>query len=145
MRRLVFISSVLFFATLCLSTPSPALTVTANSTLQRGTQISASDLIIKDAGDIPNADILAEYVGKELSRTVYNGTPIRQKDVKEPVMVRRNSRVNMIYRAGRLEITAVGRALQEGALGDMVTVINLDSRKKVDGIVTARGTVEMNP
>jgi len=138
-------ASLITISALCLSAYSSAVTVTASSTLKRGSQLSASDLVIKDAGGVAKADILAEYVGKELARTIYNGSPIRQNDVKEPVMVRRNSRVNMIYRLGRLEITATGRALQEGALGDMVTVINLDSRKKVDGVVTARGTVEMNP
>lgn len=128
-----------------LTLEAQALTVTANSTLTRGTQISASDITLKDIGSAPRADVLAHYVGKELSRTVYRGSTIRDGDVKDPVLVRRNSRVSMIYRVGRLEISAAGRAIQEGSLGEMVTVINLDSRQKVDGVVTARGTVEMQP
>ncbi len=145
MKLSFVIGSVLFLGAFCLSVSVQALTVAANATLQRGTQLTERDLIIKETGKAPSSDVLAEYVGMELARTIYQGTPIRLNDVKPPVLVRRNSRVSMIYRIGRLEIKAVGRAIQEGGLGDRVTIINLDSRKKVDGVVTGRGTVEMNP
>lgn len=145
MTRAFILISLFFACILAVSSAALAVTVTANSTLPRGTQLSESDLTVKTTGSALRSDVLANYVGKELSRTVYNGTPIRRSDVKEPVLVKRNSQVSMVYRVGRLEITASGRAIQEGALGDRITVINSDSRKKVDGVVTGRDRVEMAP
>jgi len=51
----------------------------------------------------------------------------------------------MVYRVGRLEITATGRALDQGSMGEVISIMNLDSRKRVDGRVTGLGTVEMMP
>ena len=88
-----------------------AASVTANSTLSRGTQISSGDISVEaESGENPQ-DIISHYVGKELTRTIYSGTEIRDRDVQEPLLVKRNSPVTMIYRVGRLEISTNGRAL----------------------------------
>lgn len=123
--------------------PAFAATVTANSTLSRGTMISSGDISVNVEGAEAPQDVLAQYVGKELTRTIYTGTEIRERDVQEPVLVKRNSPVTMIYRVGRLEISTNGRALSEGAMGEIVRVMNMDSRQAVEGRVTALGVVEM--
>jgi flagella basal body P-ring formation protein FlgA len=123
--------------------PAFAATVTANSTLSRGTMISSGDISVDVDGAEASQDVLAQYVGKELIRTIYTGTEIRERDVQEPVLVKRNSPVTMIYRVGRLEISTNGRALSEGAMGEIVRVMNMDSRQAVEGRVTALGVVEM--
>lgn len=123
--------------------PTFAATVTANSTLSRGTMISSGDISVNVEGAEAPQDVLAQYVGKELTRTIYTGTEIRERDVQEPVLVKRNSPVTMIYRVGRLEISTNGRALSEGAMGEIVRVMNMDSRQAVEGRVTALGVVEM--
>lgn len=123
--------------------PAFAATVTANSTLSRGTMISSGDISVEVDGAEASQDVLAQYVGKELIRTIYTGTEIRERDVQEPVLVKRNSPVTMIYRVGRLEISTNGRALSEGAMGEIVRVMNMDSRQAVEGRVTALGVVEM--
>lgn len=123
--------------------PVFAATVTANSTLSRGTMISSQDISVEVDGAEASQDVMSQYVGKELTRTIYTGTEIRERDVQEPLMVKRNSPVTMIYRVGRLEISTNGRALSEGAMGDIVSVMNMDSRQTVEGRVTAMGVVEM--
>jgi flagella basal body P-ring formation protein FlgA len=123
--------------------PAFAATVTANSTLSRGTMISSGDISVDVDGAEASQDVLDQYVGKELIRTIYTGTEIRERDVQEPVLVKRNSPVTMIYRVGRLEISTNGRALSEGAMGEIVRVMNMDSRQAVEGRVTALGVVEM--
>jgi len=141
MRGLITIAISSVFALI----PSLALaaSVTANSTLSRGTQISSGDISVEaEAGENPQ-DVLSHYVGKELTRTIYSGTEIRDRDLQEPLLVKRNSPVTMIYRVGRLEISTNGRALSEGAKGDIVRVMNMDSRQAVEGRVTGAGLVEM--
>jgi len=53
------------------------------------------------------------------------------------------AKVNMVYRIGLLEMSAYGRALGNGAVGDIITVMNLDSRQKVSGVVRKDGSVEV--
>lgn len=126
-----------------LAFPAFAATVTANSTLSRGTQISSRDISVEVEGAETAQDVMSYYVGKELIRTIYNGTEIRERDVQEAILVKRNSPVTMIYRVGRLEISTNGRALSEGAKGEIVRVMNMDSRNAVEGRVTGAGMVEM--
>jgi len=40
-----------------------------------------------------------------------------------------------------MTLTAKGKALQDGALGDMVRVANTDSNKSLQGVVTAHREV----
>jgi flagella basal body P-ring formation protein FlgA len=51
----------------------------------------------------------------------------------------------MVYRYGALEISGTGRAMEQGAIGDIISVMNLDSRKQVNGVVVDSNTVEMQP
>ena len=141
MKRLVL--GAIFSLLPVVTSPALAATVTANSTLSRGTMISSGDITVNVEGAEAPQDVLAQYVGKELTRTIYTGTEIRERDVQEPVLVKRNSPVTMIYRVGRLEISTNGRALSEGAMGEIVRVMNMDSRQAVEGRVTALGVVEM--
>ena len=123
--------------------PAMAGTVLAKSTLQRGSIIQAGDLKVEaSAGQNPD-EMLNAYVGKELKRTVAAGYRLNPAYVGKPVTVRRNARVSMMYKAGALEITAWGRALEEGGVGDVITIMNLGSRQKVQGRIMASGTVEV--
>lgn len=120
-----------------------ASSVVAKSTMKRGTQITADDINIHSANDKEYDALSAQYLGMSVVRTISSGAVVRPNDVAEPVQVRRNSQVKMIYRLGRMEITATGRALGQGRMGDIISVMNLDSRKRVEGRVTGMGTVEM--
>lgn len=121
--------------------PAHGANVTAKTKLSRGMLISASDLAV----DMGQEEALNNFIGKEVIRTIYPGRPLTLRDISEPVLVRRNNRVRMIYRMGRLEINATGRAMGQGGEGEMITVLNLESRKQVDGIITGRGVVEVRP
>ncbi len=122
-----------------------ANTVTAKTTLKRGSQISLQDIEIETNTVAEYERLASRYVGKAVLRTIRGGMTLEDRDVGEPIQVRRNSRVKMVYRMGRLEISATGRALDQGSMGDIISVMNLDSRKRVEGRVTGQGTVEMMP
>lgn len=120
-----------------------ASSVVAKSTMKRGTQITADDIKIHSDNESEYQALAEQYVGMSVVRTISSGAVVRPRDVAEPLQVRRNSSVKMIYRLGRMEITATGRALGEGRMGDIISVMNVDSRKRVEGRVTGMGTVEM--
>lgn len=117
--------------------------VTANITLQRGHIIEVGDIKVKDAGPTAERTLTQTYIGQQMRRTIYAGTKLNPSHVAKPTLVKRNTRINMIYRVGRLEMTASGRALDEGGAGDIISVMNLDSKRRVDGLILANGDVEV--
>lgn len=116
---------------------------------------SASSLIATDvirAGDrvtIDNAatesgqlsDEERALLGREVRRTVYAGQPIRPENTQSPRLVTRNQTVTVKYVKGALEITLKGRAMSEAGQGEAVSVMNLQSRQIINGIVTAEGWI----
>ena len=52
--------------------------------------------------------------------------------------------VNLVYSDGDLSISAVGMALQDGAVGDFVRVRNDDSGITVTGVVQPDGDVRVS-
>ena len=107
----------------------------AARTLPRGTIIVASDI----SGD--NQDLL----GLEVTRSIRKGSPLDRAFLREPHIVKRNERVALIFTHGRLRLETSGRSLQGGALGDRVTIMNMDSRQKVVGYISGPGRVEVKP
>ncbi len=144
MKRVTLITGLTSVAFL-FSQTALASSVVANTTLKRGTQISVSDIEIKTDDAQEYEDLKDKYVGMAVIRTIATGTTIRDRDIAAPIQVRRNSRVKMIYKIGRLEITATGRAMAQGREGDIIPVMNMESRQSVEGRVTGQGIVEMMP
>ena len=120
-----------------------AAEVTATITLQRGHIIERADIKLSPEHTPNSADIMARYVGQEMRRTIYAGARLSPSHVNRPTLVRRNSRVNMIYRIGRLEMTATGRAMDEGGVGDIIPIMNLESKLRVHGEILADGNIEV--
>jgi flagella basal body P-ring formation protein FlgA len=83
----------------------------------------------------------AEAVGQQARRAIAPGSPILARDLGPPVLVGRNARVMMRYLRGGLEIATEGRALDKGALGQVIRVMSLGSKAVVSGRVLGDGTV----
>ncbi len=84
-----------------------------------------------------------QVVGLEARVAIYPGQPVRLADLRPAAVIERNEIVRMIYRQNGLMILTDGRVLGRGALGDIVSVMNLSSRQSVQGIVKASGLVEV--
>lgn len=82
-----------------------------------------------------------EVVGLETDRPLGAGRPIRQADLRAPRLVRKGEVVTLLYRRGGVEITAQARALEDGAEGERVRAVNLDSERPVAGLVIGRKRV----
>jgi len=139
MKRLSLAICLAFFPV-----PAFAATVTANDNLQRGTILRLEDLTVKTATGENRDDVLRAFIGMELKRSVYAGHKLNSAFVGTPIIVRRNSRVKMIYRLGRMEINAWGRALDEGGVGEVINVMNLESRKRIQGTILESGIIEVH-
>ncbi len=109
----------------------------------RGTVITDSDMIYAVAtGDVMGvATSLADVVGLETRRTLRAGETLRVQDLRHPVLVAKGSTVTMVFEAPGVVLTASGRAMSEGGLGETVTIQNPASFRQISGIVTGPGQV----
>jgi len=113
--------------------------------MQPGEVIAASDLQWMPVRDrsVP-ANALAdpdEMVGYTPRRALLPGTPIIAGDLKRPATVLKGAPVTLVLALPNMQLTARGRALEEGATGQTIRVANAQSRSVIEGVVLANGQV----
>lgn len=63
------------------------------------------------------------------------GEPIRQGDTQPVILVNRDSTITIVVDTGSMRLTALGRALDNGSRGQLVRVVNLQSRQTIEAVV----------
>jgi len=92
------------------------------------------------------ADIVTEQsqlIGRELRRDTPEGQILRSRDIMPQRLVQRGSLVTMKIETPYILVTAQGRAQQDGVEGETIRVVNTQSNRIVEGVVTAPGIVEI--
>jgi len=116
--------------------------------LPRGTILTDSDLkyLKYDVSKLPVGYIEdAEYgVGMELKRRLSGGVPLTTTMMRKPKIVKRGQQVSIIAKAGNIEVRMQGKALAHGAVGERIKVLNLKSKKKLEGTVTPSGDIKVD-
>jgi flagella basal body P-ring formation protein FlgA len=121
--------------------PTLAESVVATRTLRAQTVIGPGDLAVVDTELAGALSDPAQAYGLETRVAIYAGRPVRPGDLGAPTLVQRNQVVTLVYLAGGLAISTEGRALEAGAAGDSVRVMNLGSRNTVAGRIGQDGTI----
>lgn len=106
-----------------------------------GTVLSAADITAPQGED--GLREAASFIGLEAARPIYKGEALSRGDLRAPTLVARNAVVTMEFEKGALVISTEGRALEAGAAGDRVRVMNLGSKRIVSAFVTATNTVRL--
>lgn len=128
-------------ALIFLATPTLADALVATRTIRAQTVLTAEDFAVVDA-DIPGAVTdPSAAIGQEARVTLYAGRPIGTGDIGAPALVDRNQSVTLVYRSGGLSILTEGRALDRGAAGEVIRVMNAASRATVNGKIAPDGSV----
>lgn len=81
--------------------------------------------------------------GMEASRRLRAGAVVRAGDVMTPRLVRRGEPVTIHVRSGGLTISTSGRALADGAMGDLVRVVASSTNRTLDAEVESSGSVRI--
>lgn len=117
--------------------------IVAARDLPAGTVVTEADLVWDEnvAGGMTDPDLA---IGKQVRVAIYEGRPVVAGALRVPVLVSRNQIVRIAFDTGGLRIETEGRALSEGAAGDVVRVMNLASRKTISAVVAADGTLLAN-
>ncbi|WP_045388747.1 flagellar basal body P-ring formation chaperone FlgA [Falsirhodobacter sp. alg1] len=120
-------------------------TVVATRTLRAESVIGPADVTMV-AGDVAGSlDDSLLAVGMETRVTLYAGRPVLAADLGAPAIIDRNQLVALSYRNGALMIVTEGRALGRGGVGDVIRVMNLQSRATVTGRIAEDGQVVVGP
>jgi flagella basal body P-ring formation protein FlgA len=112
--------------------------------VERGEVLKLSDVAIErrpkaEAGsDLATRD---RAVGMQARKQLRAGQPLKTADFGKPDLVQRDQSVTLVYETAGLSLTIRGKAMETGAEGDVVNVLNLQSKRTVSGVVIARGQV----
>ncbi len=123
--------------------PLHAQTVTAGHTIRSKSIITFADLALLEKTTPGAFSDMKQVAGMEARTVLYPGRPIRMSDIGRPAVIERNQISTLIYAKGAIVITAEGRALDRGGIGDRIRAMNLSSRKTITGVVTAPGIIEV--
>lgn len=115
------------------------------NTIRNGDLITAENLQMVDfyTSDIQGDTMLktGDVIGLTPRRMAMAGKPIHAVDMQSPQLVDRGDAVTIIFKAGPLNLTALGKALKRGARGDVIQVVNNSSNRSVDAIVSGEREV----
>lgn len=115
----------------------------------RGDTITESDIEWIDVRDeVIRRDIVTtarQLIGQEPRYQLRAGAPVRTVEVQKPVAVAKNSSVTMMVRSKFMTLTAQGRATEDGSIGDVIRVTNVQSKQTVDAKIEGPGQVSVLP
>lgn len=84
-----------------------------------------------------------EVVGMSARSLLRAGSSPLTTSLRAPLLIRRGDLLTIVYAAGPLKVTTRGEATRDGARGEWIPVININSRKTIKARVTAPGWVQV--
>lgn len=115
--------------------------------MRNGSIIKASDIeYMKMRTSALNHDVILDsetLVGMTPRRMVVNAAPLTDNDISAPQVVQRGQSITMIFNNGTLELTAQGKALENGAKGDIIRVVNANSNRTIQATVSGEKEVRI--
>lgn len=119
--------------------------VVANRYLPRGHIVAASDL---ETRRLPVSALregystdLQAWVGQSLTQATQPGAVLYRQLGKQPLLVRRGQRLDLVVASPGVAIRMAGQALSEGRKGDRIKVKNLSSNRTLYAIIKTSSEV----
>jgi flagella basal body P-ring formation protein FlgA len=112
--------------------------------VERGDILKSSDVVVERR---PKTEIVGEAasreraVGMQVRRSIRAGQALKAADLAKPDLVQRDQSVTLVFQTPGLYLTMRGKSLDNGTEGDVVNVLNLQSKRTVTGTVIGRGQV----
>jgi flagellar basal body P-ring formation protein FlgA len=115
--------------------------------LSVGEIVQASDLQWSDeavAG--PDAPGEAERViGMAARLPLREGAPVAEHELVAAKVIRRDQMISVDYEDGGVSLSLSAKAMADGAVGDVIQVMNLTSKKMLQAVATAPGHAAIGP
>ena len=121
-----------------------AVAVTTRA-LAPGATVRLSDVALerrpKSQAGTDTVAATGDAIGLALRVPVRAGQPLRRSDLTVPKLVHRDEEVTLVYEVPGILLTTRGKALEGGAEGDVISVLNVESKRALQGIVTGPSRV----
>jgi flagellar basal body P-ring formation protein FlgA len=115
--------------------------------LGRGDIVRNSDIAIerRPRADVPGDIVTSadQVVGSAAKQALRAGYALRRADVMKPELVHRDEVVTLVYEVPGLLLTMRGKALDSGTEGDLVSVLNVQSKRTIQGYVSGPGRISI--
>jgi flagella basal body P-ring formation protein FlgA len=122
--------------------------VTLARPIPRGEAIRESDIVLER---LPRADVQTEalsrvelVVNQAARRALRSGQTLRAADLMKPQIISRDDGVTIIFKTRSITLTLRGKAMGNGAEGEMIPVLNPTSKRIVQATITAPGVVTVH-
>ncbi len=86
----------------------------------------------------------AQAVGLAARNSLQPGQPLRAAQLMKPELIRRNEQVTLVYEVPGITLSIRGKATEGGALGDVIAVLNEQSKRVLQGVIVGPGRVAIN-
>jgi flagella basal body P-ring formation protein FlgA len=87
---------------------------------------------------------IAQADGLASKHALRAGQVIHQADVAKPELVGRGDTVSIVFQVPGIVLTIVGKASEPGALGDVINVLNVQSKHTIQATVIGPGRVSVS-
>lgn len=122
-------------------------TAVLTRTVERGEVIKPTDISVerKPKSDVQGDVALArDVVGLAAKRPIRAGQLLRATDLNKPELVQRDQGVTLVLNTPGVHLTIAGKAVESGSAGDVISVMNLQSKRVVQGTVIGPGQVRVS-
>lgn len=137
-----------YFLPLCLvlnGLPAVADTVFAQTTIRPREVITADAVFVKDVDTNGAVQSIEKVIGTEAKHAIYAGRPVLIANITQPAVIERNQLVAATFVLNGLTIATEARALERGAVGDVIRAMNITSRSTIRAEVLEGGTLRVLP
>jgi flagella basal body P-ring formation protein FlgA len=112
--------------------------------LQSGEVVKEADVVMERRRkvEVGHETISAEQaIGLAAKRALRGGQLLRSGDLMRPQLVQRNEAVTIVYEVPGILLTVRGKALEAGAMDEIVGVLNIQSNRTIQAKVSGPGRV----
>jgi flagella basal body P-ring formation protein FlgA len=124
-----------------LASPAVADSVVATRAIPANAIIRAEDVTMVDMQIPDAASALADVIGKSPVIAISAGRAVPADQLHTPLRIERNAMVPLVLKSGGLEIRTEGRTLSQGGVGDVIEIMNANSRARLSGTIREDGSV----
>ncbi len=123
-------------------------TVVPTHEIAQGQVLNAADLAIErrpKAGlSTSTLTTIEQAQGLSAKHALRAGQVIHQADVAKPELVGRGETVTIVFQVPGITLTIIGKANEPGALGDVISVLNVQTKHTIQATVVGPGRVSVN-
>ncbi|MGB6548614.1 MAG: flagellar basal body P-ring formation chaperone FlgA [Xanthobacteraceae bacterium] len=122
--------------------------ITVDRPIERGEVLLASDLTEVRQPKTASSGVLTDdktAVGLAERHALRPGQPLVATDLMKPEVIARNDTVTIVYQVPGITLTLRGQAKDAGALGDTISVVNTETKRVMQAVVTGPSRVMVGP